>query len=144
MDVSTESGDWDSLRGEAVLVRFAVFVMEQSVPEELELDMLDPLARHWLVRDGDGEAIATARLTPDGRIGRMAVLADWRGRGIGTSLLQAMIAHARSEGMAELTLHAQVTAIPFYQRLGFEAEGPEFDDAGIPHRAMRLPLGDAH
>ena len=132
-------GDWDSLRGEAALIRFGVFVLEQDVPEELELDLLDPDCRHWLVHDRNGEAIATARLAPDGQIGRMAVLPDWRGRGVGTALLRAILAHTHESGHPRPYLHAQEQAVGFYERAGFVAEGPLFDDAGIPHRLMRLP-----
>lgn len=138
-DIQIEHGDWDSLRGDAVVVRFGVFVLEQDVPEDLELDLHDPDCVHWLVRAADGDAIATARLSPDGQIGRMAVVPDWRGRGVGCALLRAMIRHARDTGLPTPHLHAQEQAIAFYEREGFIAEGPSFDDAGIPHRAMRLP-----
>lgn len=138
-DLRIEHGDWDRLRGEAVLIRFGVFVMEQEVPEDLELDLLDPDCTHWLVRAPDGEAIATARITPDGQIGRMAVVPDWRGRGVGGTLLREIVRHAGEVGLPTPHLHAQEQAIGFYERQGFIAEGPAFDDAGIPHRAMRLP-----
>ncbi|MCK8515791.1 GNAT family N-acetyltransferase [Methylonatrum kenyense] len=138
-DFQIEHGDWDSLRSEAVVIRFGVFVLEQQVPEELELDLHDPDCVHWLVRAADGDAIATARLAPDGQIGRMAVMPDWRGRGIGSALLRAMVDYAREAGLPTPHLHAQEQALGFYERQGFIAEGPGFDDAGIPHRAMRLP-----
>lgn len=134
--ISLESGDWDSLRGEAAVIRFGVFVIEQEVPEDLELDMLDPLCRHWIARDSRGEAIATARLTADNHVGRMAVVPDYRGKGVGAALLEAIKQHALETGIEELALNAQLQAIPFYEKLGFTASGPVFDDAGIQHRTM--------
>ncbi|MEX0731330.1 MAG: GNAT family N-acetyltransferase [Aquisalimonadaceae bacterium] len=136
MKISIESGDWDRLRGEAAVIRFGVFVVEQNVPEELELDLLDDSSRHWLARNQNGEVVGTARLTPDHHIGRMAVLADYRGRGIGRGLVRAIQQHARDNGIPQLSLNAQTYAIPFYEKLGFRAEGAEFLDAGILHRTM--------
>lgn len=137
MTVKIESGDWDTLRGEAAVIRFGVFVMEQEVPEDLELDLLDPDSRHWIARNVEGSAVGTARLAPDNHVGRMAVLPEWRGRGVGSALLQAIQQHARDNGIPILALNAQVQAIQFYEKFGFIAEGPEFDDAGLPHRLMR-------
>lgn len=134
--ITIESGSWDALRGEASVIRYGVFVVEQAVPEELEMDTLDPACHHWLARTGDGEAVGTARLTPDRHIGRMAVLPEWRGRGVGRALLSAIQQHARDAGLETLHLNAQVSAIAFYEKQGFTVEGPEFMEAGIPHRAM--------
>lgn len=122
-------------------VRTVVFVDEQRVPAELERDALDPLSVHVLARAADGTAVGTARLTPDRRIGRMAVLGGWRGRGIGERMLEALVAHARGQGWPEVTLHAQLHALPFYARAGFVPAGPVFAEAGIAHRLMtrRLP-----
>lgn len=134
-----QTGDWSELQALALPVREAVFIHEQGVPAELERDELDPLSRH-VVATIDGRPVGTARLTPEAHIGRMAVLPPWRGRGIGTAMLQALIAQARSQGLPALHLNAQVHAIPFYQRLGFGAEGEVFDDAGLPHRRMHYRL----
>jgi predicted GNAT family N-acyltransferase len=134
-------GGWDELQSLALPVRETVFVIEQGVPAELEHDAQDPHSVHALACV-DGQPVGTGRLTPDGHIGRMAVLPPWRGRGIGTTLLQALIAQARREGLPALELNAQVHAIPFYQRLGFVPEGEVFDDAGLPHRRMHYPLTD--
>ena len=122
-------------------VRTAVFVDEQRVPAQLERDALDPLSTHVLARAADGTAVGTARLTPDRRIGRMAVLPAWRGHGVGAALLEALVAHARGQRWPELTLHAQLHAMPFYARAGFVPAGAEFVEAGIGHRLMcrRLP-----
>lgn len=122
-------------------VRTAVFVDEQQVPAELERDALDPVSIHVLARDAGAAAVGTARLTPDRRVGRMAVLPDWRGRGVGAALLEALVAYARTQGWPELVLHAQLHALPFYARAGFVPAGTAFAEAGIGHRLMcrRLP-----
>lgn len=124
-------------------VRDAVFVVEQGVPVELEHDALDPLCAHVLARDPDGRPIGTGRLTPDARIGRMAVLADWRNAGVGAALLSALIRAARDRGLRSVSLHAQLPAQVFYARHGFEPEGDVFVEAGIEHRTMRLALDAA-
>jgi hypothetical protein len=139
-EVSVELGDWTQVRREAAAIRSAVFVEEQQVPAALELDEWDERSVHALARDGDGRALGTGRLLPDGHIGRMAVLREARGRQVGTALLRALMAEARHRGMTEVMLNAQTHALPFYARLGFVAEGAEFDDAGIPHRRMRRAL----
>jgi len=136
-DLDIEQGDWDTMRADAVIIRYGVFVMEQDVPEDMELDLMDPLALHWLVRDAGGEAIATARLTPDHHVGRMAVLPDFRNQGVGGALMRSIQQHALDSGLPALLLNAQVHALAFYERHDFVASGPVFDDAGIPHRAMR-------
>ena len=128
--------DLDALRA----VREPVFITEQNVPADLEWDELDPQSHHVIARDMDGQPIGTGRLTPQHKIGRMAVLADWRGRGVGEALLLTLIERARSLNYGMVSLHAQVSAIGFYQRYGFEAYGEEFDEAGIRHRSMRLVL----
>ena len=121
-------------------VREPVFLVEQAVPPELEWDELDPASVHVIARDADGTPIGTARLTPEHSIRRMAVLAPWRGRGVAAALLQTLIEHARERGYPALELHAQTHAIGLYERFGFAAFGPEYDEAGIPHRSMRLEL----
>jgi len=123
-------------------VRETVFVVEQDVPVELEWDGLDEGCRHLLAEDTHGRPIGCVRLLPDGHIGRMAVLAPWRGRGVGRALLRAMLAQAAASGFAVVRLNAQVQALGFYAREGFQACGDVFDDAGIAHRAMQLALQD--
>lgn len=129
-------GDWRSLRADATPVRHAVFVLEQKVPVELELDELDACAMH-AVAYADGEPVGTARLLPDGQIGRMAVMPGRRGCGVGSQLLEAMLKLARDRGDRSALLHAQLQAIPFYRKHGFTAEGDVFLDAGIEHVSMR-------
>ena len=84
----------------------------------------------------DGRPVGTGRLLPDGHIGRMAVQAAWRGRGVGAALLQALIAEAGRRGMAQLALSAQTHALGFYGRFGFLPEGEVYDEAGLPHQVM--------
>lgn len=121
-------------------VRETVFVQEQQVPLEEEWDALDPLCRHVIARDPAGSPIGTGRLTPEHRIGRMAVLADWRGQGVGDAMLAALMAEARKLGWAVISLNAQVSAEPFYARQGFIPEGERFMEAGIEHQSMRRVL----
>ena len=121
-------------------IREPVFVVEQNVPIEMEWDELDPLCDHVIARDADHQPIGTGRLTPEHKIGRLAVLKHWRGKGVGDALLQALIDEARRKGWPEVSLHAQVDAIGFYRKWGFEAYGDEFEEAGIRHQSMRLSL----
>jgi predicted GNAT family N-acyltransferase len=133
-------GDWKTLCDEATKIRFTVFVDEQKVPAEEELDELDAICRHALAY-ADGLAVATGRLAPDGRIGRMAVLASHRGQHYGAQIMRALLAEADAIGHAETYLHAQCHALGFYEKFGFVAEGPIFDEAGIDHRTMRRARG---
>ena len=124
-------------------IRKAVFVEEQAVPLELEMDEYDDVAVHFLMRDAEGTPLATARLLDKhglAKIGRVAVLKDARGLGLGLTLMQFVVNEARRRGFTEAVLDSQTYAIPFYERLGFMAEGEEFDDAGIPHFLMRRKL----
>jgi predicted GNAT family N-acyltransferase len=129
-------GSWQDLGDRAAQVRFVVFVQEQKVPAELELDELDVDCVHAVI-EIDDQPVATGRLCPDGRIGRMAVLEASRGQGLGSEILRALISAARLRGQHETYLHAQLHALGFYTQHGYVAEGPEFDDAGIAHRLMR-------
>lgn len=121
-------------------VREPVFVHEQNVPLDMEWDELDPLSRHVLALDAAGQPIGTGRLTPEPRIGRMAVLPAWRGHGIGAAILGQLIDAAIALGYPTIELHAQVSAIGFYERHGFSPWGDEFDEAGIRHRHMRRTM----
>ena len=133
-------GSWSELRAQAMPVRLKVFVDEQAVPLCLEWDEADASATHIVATRGD-QAIATGRLLPDGQIGRMAVLQPYRTQGIGGRLLDALIRKAAEQSHHSVWLNAQVQALAFYQHHGFVAEGPVFDDAGIPHRRMSRPIG---
>ncbi len=129
-------------------VRMVVFVEEQAVPPEEELDAYDIAATHFYARltgaDTDQSIIATARLLDKGnglaKIGRVAVLKPYRNQGIGFDLMRAVESHAAAVSFVEAALEAQVHAIPFYERLGYTAEGPVFLDAGIEHRLMKKRL----
>jgi predicted GNAT family N-acyltransferase len=128
--------DFQAALAELRTVRDEVFVGEQRVPVELEHDALDPLSTHVLARLLDGTPVGTARLTPERHIGRMAVRAPWRGRGVGDALLQALVDEARKRGWPEVRLNSQASAIGFYDRHGFRPEGERFTEAGIEHQAM--------
>lgn len=134
-----EHGDWATLGPVASEIRRIVFIEEQAVPREEEWDGRDGDCIHFLAWQ-DKRAIGTARLLPDGHIGRVAVLRDARGLGVGQQLMQAAIEVARQQGHAHVELAAQTHALAFYASLGFEAFGDEFLDAEIPHRNMRLTL----
>ena len=139
---------WDEARERAAPIRFEVFVAEQGVPREIELDDQDPLSLHALASEASGRVVGTGRLLPveieAGRtvshIGRMAVLREMRGRGVGAALLRALIKAAEERGDAEIVLSAQTHAIGFYRAHGFREEGAQYIEAGIAHRSMRCLL----
>ena len=136
--------DYASASDELQAVRGIVFVQEQQVPAEMERDALDPQCVHVIARTVDGVVIGTGRLTPDHRIGRMAVLREWRGKGVGDAMLLALVEQARERGWREVALNAQVSAITFYSRHGFLPHGERFMEAGIEHLAMRRLLTGAN
>ncbi len=128
---------WDEAKDLAYPIRLTVFVHEQGVPEELELDDDDAMAWHVVVLD-HGKAIATGRLLKNGKIGRLAVLKEYRGLGLGSELLKTLVSYGRQEEIKQFFLHAQTTAIGFYERHGFNAIGLPFEEAGIDHIKMVL------
>lgn len=141
-------------RAAVFAVRMVVFVEEQAVPPEEELDALDVTATHFLARlkkpspDEPLGIVGAARLVDKGggtgKIGRVAVLQEHRGRGAGALLMRVAEAAARAQDMTRVVLDAQCQAIPFYERLGYTAEGDIFLDAGIEHRLMWKDLaGDS-
>lgn len=148
--VRVVSGEAD--RAACLAVRTEVFVVEQSVPESIEYDAYDADALHVLAVGPDGVALGTGRLlhgpaarvkTGDpavGSLGRLAVRKAARGLGVGVALVRAIEAEAARLGLTAVDLGAQTQALGFYERLGYVAYGPEFQDAGIPHRAMRRTL----
>ncbi len=135
----TETLAWNAAKAEAAPIRFAVFVDEQKVPAEIELDEHDATSLHVIAREA-GRAVGTGRLLLDGHIGRMAVLRDWRGRGVGAAMLDVLVEAARLRGDTSVVLSAQTHALDFYRKAGFVVEGPEFMEAGIPHQPMRRVL----
>ena len=136
-DFIVKAVNWHACERTLRAIRTRVFVEEQGVPEALEWDGLDEPSRHVVAVAADGTPIGTGRLLRDGHIGRMAVIKEWRGRGVGSALLERLLAIAGSMGMNEVKLHAQTHAIGFYARQGFTVEGGEFMEAGIPHVEMR-------
>jgi predicted GNAT family N-acyltransferase len=133
--------DWASEEKKLRAVRAAVFVVEQNIPEELEWDTFDAVSVHALAEDREGVPIGCGRLLPDGHIGRVAVLSDWRGQGVGAALLVRLIDLAKARGDKRVLLNSQVQAMPFYSRYGFAPTGEAFLEAGIPHQTMVRPLG---
>jgi predicted GNAT family N-acyltransferase len=132
--------DWSDAGEGLRSVRRAVFITEQSIPEEMEWDEFDAVSRHAIAEDAAGAAIGCGRLLPDGHIGRLAVLSTWRGRGVGAALLRHLVDLARARGHARAILNAQTQAMPFYAHHGFVAEGDEYLEAAIPHRTMARAL----
>jgi predicted GNAT family N-acyltransferase len=126
---------WERARDLASPIRFEVFVREQRVPAEIELDEHDAVSLHALAFEGTS-AIGTGRLLPDGHIGRMAILKAWRRRGIGAAILKALVDAAARRGEREIALSAQLHAVEFYRAHGFETVGEVYEEAGIPHQAM--------
>lgn len=131
---------WHSHKETLRRIRETVFIVEQQVPREIEWDGADDTASHFLVIDEAGQALGCARLLPSGQIGRMAVLAEHRGRGLGQRLLSEAVAEAKRQGMSSVHLHAQTHAAGFYRKAGFLPQGGEFLEAGMPHQAMALEL----
>jgi predicted GNAT family N-acyltransferase len=129
-------GDWTTLQQDAKAIRLEVFVVEQNVPAELEMDENDAACLHAVAYDAAGTPIGTGRLLPDGHIGRMAVRKAARGTGIGGALLQGLMAQAKLRGHKTVVLGAQTHAAPFYQKHGFAIVGEAFMEAGIPHVDM--------
>ena len=131
---------WNENKDALSEIRRKVFIEEQNVPEELEWDEHDQHCTHVLVTDETNKAIACGRLKTDGHIGRMAVLKNYRSAGIGTSILKELLAHAKSLNIEKVYLHAQTSAISFYEKQGFEVISEEFMDAGIAHKSMEKYL----
>jgi predicted GNAT family N-acyltransferase len=140
-------------RAAAYAVRFEVFVTEQQVPADLELDELDGAADHFVAYDDDrpvgaGRLVVEAAgfegadpaLGPVGHLGRLAVRPETRGSALGVALVRAIEARAAERGLRVVALSAQTHALGFYERLGYAAHGEVFDDAGLPHRWMSRVL----
>ncbi len=135
-----EPAHYDTDVEELHFVRKQVFVLEQQIPPEVEFDELDRQCHHVIARDALRNPIGTGRLSPDGRVGRMAVLRQWRQQQVGESLLRALLEKARKLGMGKIAASAQVTAVGFYQKHGFVPEGQPYLSAGIMHQLLRLNL----
>ena len=128
--------DWQQHKSDLREIRTRVFIQEQQVPEELEWDEEDNSCLHILVLTTTGKAVATARLLANGQIGRMAVLQDYRHRGIGKRMLESLLQQAKRMDLDQVFLNAQIDAVDFYKPFGFTETGSRFNDAGIQHIRM--------
>ena len=137
-NIQVRLAGWSGDQSEIRRIRTLVFIEEQEIPEDEEFDDADPSAIHVLAHHGNVEAIGTARLLDYKKIGRVAVMRNWRGRGIGKAMILFLMQVARANGAPSVELDAQVYAIPFYEKLGYRVKGEEFMDAGIPHRKMSI------
>ncbi|HET9694099.1 MAG TPA: GNAT family N-acetyltransferase [Steroidobacteraceae bacterium] len=145
-DLVVAPATWQDDREWIERVRRAVFIEEQRIPEHEEWDDLDPVATHVLAYAVSAAAkrdvVGTGRLEPTGKIGRVAVLPQYRGTGAGLAIMRRLVDLARERGFTEVYLNAQAYARGFYERLGFRADGPEFDEVGIPHQRMLRVVGN--
>jgi len=139
MEYKLKITDWETDKSALSYIRGLVFIEEQNVPEELEWDEFDEKVTHILVTYNN-IPVACSRIKADGHIGRMAVLNKYRGLGIGTAMLKELLDHAKNNCIQKVYLHAQTSAVPFYEKLGFNAYSEEFIDANIPHKSMELSL----
>ena len=128
MQIHIETGDWKTLQHPCERIRLMVFVAEQGVPKAEEIDDLDPVSTHFVAWDEHHMTLGCARMTPDGKIGRLAVL------------MEAVLNYAKKEGLQTVRLNAQTHARTFYEALGFKAEGDVFEECGIPHIKMSAAL----
>ena len=139
-DIQIQEVAWQHAEKALSEIRIQVFIKEQGVPETLEWDGLDAECIHLLAVSSSNIPVGTVRLLPDGHIGRMAVLKEWRNRGVGKALLLRILDIAQIHGIKVVVLNAQTSAQGFYEKLGFHAVGEEFMDAGIPHYKMTRDL----
>lgn len=137
MSISIKLGSWDELGVDAMQVRWPVFVIEQHVPSEIEQDEHDISSVHGVMYNQSGQAIATGRLLSDGHIGRIAVLQNYRGLGLGKQLLAQLMVRAKEQGHTEVVLSAQLSALAFYEKAGFVVTAEPHVEAGIEHVQMR-------
>ncbi|GMG88203.1 GNAT family N-acetyltransferase [Biformimicrobium ophioploci] len=138
-NIRIEDATWPDDEAPLRTVRQKVFVEEQSIDPAIEWDSLEPSCQHFIAYDGE-RPIATGRLSPAGKIGRMAVLPQYRGSGIGRRILDHICDFAREHGHRQVHLHAQSGATAFYEKSGFQIDGPGFVEAGIDHLPMSREL----
>ncbi|MEO0416210.1 MAG: GNAT family N-acetyltransferase [Verrucomicrobiota bacterium] len=136
MNIRISQATWEADKEPLMAIRHQVFIVEQQVPPEIEIDEADPEAIHFLALEHSGKAIGTCRLLLTGKIGRVAVLKPWRGKGIGRNLMQAAMQHAAERGLQMVSLDAQCSSREFYEKLGFEGVGEIFEEVGMPHIKM--------
>jgi len=140
MTFRVELKSWEEARAAAAPIRYAVFLEEKDAPPGVELDEMDPQSVHALAFDETGKAVGTGRLLPDGQIGRLVVLKDWRRRGIGDAIIEALTEEARKRGYPDVAISAPLQAAEFYRGHGFVAEGKVFREAGMLQQKMRKAL----
>ena len=139
MEYKLKMTDWATDKSALSGIRRQVFIDEQGVPEELEWDEFDEVSTHVLVTD-NSIPIACGRIKVDGHIGRMAVLNKYRNCGVGTAILRELLNHAKKKRIQKVYLHAQTSAIHFYEKQGFNICSEEFMDANIAHKSMDIDL----
>lgn len=139
-EINVKLGNWVELQAEAKVIRTQVFVVEQHIDPEIEMDAMDAHCIHAIAYNDDNEPVGTGRLLPDGHIGRMAVLSEYRSAGIGAAILRSLMSFAKLRGQAAVQLNSQTSAENFYLRNGFVREGDEFQEAGIAHIHMARGL----
>jgi len=139
---SIKQCNWSDDKQQLADIRRQVFINEQQVPEELEWDEFDQTAQHVVALIEGNKAVATGRIKADGHIGRMAVLKEYRQQGIGSAILLVLLDKAQQQNLKRVYLHAQVSAVTFYEKHGFTVQGKEFMDAGIAHKTMYKNLSE--
>jgi len=143
-DITIKVLPWDTARTFAEPIRRTVFINEQRVPESMEWDGLDENAIHAVAFDSDGQTLGYARLLPSKQLGRMAVYAEHRRKGVGSALLSTLEDEALKLHYDHIFLHAQIQALPFYEQRGYKSQADPFDEAGIPHLMMTKILKTDH
>jgi len=139
-DFHVEPANWETDFADLRHVREQVFIVEQNVPAEEEWDALDAKSYHVIARDAQGRPIGTGRLTPEHTLGRMAVVAHWRGKQVGQAIMRVLLEQARALRYPVVELHAQIHAMPLYAKFGFQPYGETFHECNILHQSMRLLL----
>lgn len=139
-DYRIEPADYKADFKDLRAVRDSVFIIEQHIPADLEQDDKDPHSHHVIARDNHHDPVGTGRLTPEGHIGRIAVLHQWRNQDVGQSLLRALIERAQKQGLTQVTLDTPTSASGFFQKFGFVGEGKVFSVAGNEFQRMSMTL----
>ena len=142
-EVKVQLAHWEQDQQQLIMLRTRVFIDEQKVPAELEIDGLDDVCIHLKALNPAGQFIGTSRLLPSHYIGRMCVLKEYRNQGAGSQMLKYFIRHALVRGIPHLMLNAQLTALPFYQAFGFVQDSEVFIEADIAHVHMTLTLAES-
>ncbi len=137
---SMRSASWQEDQEEIVLVRRQVFIIEQKVPESDEWDDADENSSYVLVYSEKRDVVGTGRIEANGKIARLAVIAEYRGQGVGSAMLTRLVEEAREKGFSQVFLHAQTHALKFYKKFGFVSDEEIFSEGGIPHVLARLDL----